>query len=327
VPTVGEVIPRRWTRPALAAVSLALLAGCSSAPQDDAAEGWSPPPPAAPGVGRGEPAPQVGCTAQVTDAGALRAAIAGAAPGDRLCVRGDLSGSRVLIDRSGTPQRPITLLGGGRTTVGGISVEADHVIVDGFASVRAQAPGVLLRGDGLTLRNSTVQSPRGGDGDGVRFFGTGIQIVRNTISDTVGRTERHADCMQTYATDERHPASSQVLIEGNLCEDIDNICVIAEGPNSEAGDGSGEGRARQFVVRDNVCDNGAGQALFFDDVSQVVVTGNRVVGPVDKAFSFQNGSVGALVEGNSLAPGVGYEVGIDESSRRGYRGPEPGGRP
>ena len=40
--------------------------------------------------------------------------------------------------------------------------------------------------------------------------------------------------MQTFATDDNHPASQNVLIDSNRCEDIDNICLIAEGPNSEA---------------------------------------------------------------------------------------------
>ncbi|MEU8871258.1 hypothetical protein AB0D24_08785 [Streptomyces javensis] len=38
-------------------------------------------------------------------------------------------------------------------------------------------------------------------------------------------------------------------------------------------------------------------------------------------------STGARVDGNTLHPGIRYEVGIDASSRPDYRGPEPGGLP
>jgi hypothetical protein len=118
-----------------------------------------------------------------------------------------------------------------------------------------------------------------------------------------------------------------VRIEANRCERIDNICLIAEGPNSEAGDGSGEGRSTNFVFTNNYCDNGAGQALFVDDVSNVTVTNNQIVGAITKAFAFQNESTGATVRDNEINAGIGYEVGMDESSQDRYQGPNPGGAP
>ncbi len=36
---------------------------------------------------------------------------------------------------------------------------------------------------------------------------------------------------------------------------------------------------------------------------------------------------GVTVTGNRIAPGIRYEVAIDDSSGRGYQGPEPGGSP
>jgi hypothetical protein len=59
----------------------------------------------------------------------------------------------------------------------------------------------------------------------------------------------------------------------------------------------------------------------------VAVVGNRIVGPVSKAFAFQNGATGALVRDNELASEIDYEVGMDDSSEDGYHGPEPGGAP
>ena len=285
----------------------------------------APAPTGGPGMGQAEPL--TGCTAQAGDAAGMAQAVSAAEPGARICLTGDMSPARLSVQRSGTADRPITILGGGKATTAGITVEADHVVIDGVIAQQPEAPGISLKGTNLTLKNSASLSPRKGDGDGIRFWGSDLKILHNTIRDTRGTDKRHADCMQTFATDESHPASQNVLIDSNRCEKIDNICLIAEGPDSEAGDGSGDGRSTNFVFSNNYCDNGAAQALFIDDVSNVQVINNDVVGKVNKAFAFQNNATGATVTGNRIAPGIRYEVGIDDSSERGYKGPEPGGGP
>ncbi|GAA5173009.1 hypothetical protein GCM10023321_73720 [Pseudonocardia eucalypti] len=308
-----------------------VLAGCAEEPvvrpPGAAADlpAIAPGPPGNPGVGA--PTPQANCTKSASDAAGMAQAVGGATPGERICVTGNMGAERLTVRSSGSPDRLITILGGGKATVAGITVEADNVIVDGFTVQQPSAPGASLTGTNVMLRNTAIRSPRGGDGDGIRFWGDQIRILHNTISDTVGQDQRHADCMQTFATDEQHPASTDVLIDGNRCEKIDNICLIAEGPASEAGDGSGQGKSRHIVFSNNFCENRAGQALFVDDVSDMQVVGNEIVGGVDKAFAFQNGSTGAKVSGNRLAQGIDYEVGMDDSSRQGYQGPEPGGGP
>ena len=235
--------------------------------------------------------------------------------------------ARLIINRPGTEAAPITVLGAGKTVVHGISIDADNITIDGIHAKQPESPGIQARGNNITITNNVISAPQGGDGDGIRFWGRNIKIVHNTISDTRGRDERHADCMQTFATDDQFMASQEILIEQNRCERIDNICLIAEGPNSEAGDGSGDGRSTNFIFLGNYCDNGAGQALFFDDVSNVSIANNDITGAIDKAFSFQNNATGAHVQGNRLNPKIGYQVGMDDSSRAGYVGPEPGGDP
>jgi parallel beta helix pectate lyase-like protein len=284
-----------------------------------------PEPNGRPGMGQAEAL--TGCTAQATDSAGMTQALSAAAPGARICLTGDLRPARLTVERSGTEDRPITILGGGKAVTAGITLEADHVVIDGVIAQQPDAPGISLKGDNVTLKNSASLSPRQGDGDGIRFWGTDMKILHNTIRDTRGTDKRHADCMQTFATDEGHPASQNILIDSNRCEKIDNICLIAEGPNSEAGEGSGEGHSTDFVFSNNYCDNGAGQALFVDDVTDVQVINNDIVGKVEKAFAFQNESNGAIVRGNRIAPGISYEVGIDDSSEDGYEGPEPGGGP
>jgi Right handed beta helix region len=330
---VGLVGDRAWQRSALgcafAAVALvaALVAACG---QGGGAGGsganlMAPEPSGGPGMGQAEA--QTGCTARAGDPDGMRRVVTSASPGDRICLTGDMGSTRLNVERSGTADRPITILGGGNATTAGITVEANHIVIDGVIAREPRAPGMSLKGNNLTIKNSASLSPREGDGDGIRFWGNDIKILHNTIRDTRGTDERHADCMQTYATDEDHPASQNVLIDSNRCEMIDNICMIAEGPDSEAGDGSGDGRSTNFVFSNNHCDNGAGQALFVDDVSNIQVINNNIVGKVNKAFAFQNKSTGVTVQGNRIAPGIRYEVAIDDSSRPGYQGPKPGGTP
>jgi hypothetical protein len=268
------------------------------------------------------------CTKRVADGGSLQQAVGSAAPGQKICALGNMGGTRLQVSRSGTANAPIMVIGNGSTPVKGITVEASNVVVAGFSAVNPQAPGIEMRGNNITVRNNTVKHPTGGDYDGLRFFGSNLKILNNTISDvSPDGSGAHADCMQSYATDPGSPASQNVLIDGNKCQRIDNQCLIAEGPNSSAGDGSGQGRSANITFTNNFCDVNAGQALQIDDVQGVKVTGNTITGKPDKAFAFQNNSTGAVVAANKIAAGIGYQVGMDSSSRTGYQGPAVGGAP
>src|SRR5262249_14273723 len=155
------------------------------------------------------PAPALnpaGCTKQV-DASGLQGTLDGALPGDRICVKGD-SNDRIRVTRSGSSGTPIVILGAGESSVKGITIKADHVIVHGFDMTDASAPAMEITGNGVAVLNNTIRGPRGGDGDGIRFFGTDIKILHNTISDARNLGGAHADCMQTFATNT--PASMDV---------------------------------------------------------------------------------------------------------------------
>ena len=330
VPSVAPSLPAPTSTPSVPApdaqpVSAECAAswGATGAPTDVLAV------PAAPATdvcrpGAVRPVTAVGnCTVQVDGAGMTKA-VEQAGAGDRICVRGT-SDARLTVNRSGTATAPIQVLGTGDSTVNGITVQGDHVVVDGFTVTKASAPAIQLTGTGITVRNNVVTHPTGGDGDGIRFFGTDLRILHNTVSDVRNEGGAHADCMQTYATNT--PTSENVLIHSNRCEKIDNQCLIAEGPKSREGDGSGEGRSSYMTFTGNYCEFGAAQAVMIDDVQNVTVTSNEIVGDGPKAFGFDNGSTGARVRDNKIAEGISYEVGMDSSSREGYEGPEVGGAP
>jgi hypothetical protein len=201
----------------VALAGLLIVAGCAApaGPQVEPPRAGTAVPAPAGGPGAGPAQAQDNCCTHAASAAAMAAAVGSAAAGDRICLAGDMGQNRLVLTRSGTPAQPILVLGGGRTTTAGITIEADKVMIDGVAARNPAAPGVSLRGANVALTNSTVSSPQGGDGDGIRFWGRNITIAHNTISDTSGRDERHADCMQTFATDGDHPASQDVRIEAN----------------------------------------------------------------------------------------------------------------
>lgn len=117
-----------------------------------------------------------------------------------------------------------------------------------------------------------------------------------------------------------------MLIEGNRCEDIDNMCLLAEGSNE--GEGDGHGHTTGLTVRDNHCETlRASQTLMFEDVQHATITGNTFAAAPDHPIGLAIGSTHAHVGGNTVSPDIGYEVGIDDSSLPGYEGPEPGGAP
>lgn len=235
----------------------------------------------------------------------------------------DPSASRLKITKGGTPDKPLIYSGNGQQ-VGGIDIDADNVVVDGYTMTKPSAPGIEIHGNNVTVQNNTVTAPKGGDGDGIRFFGNNITIKHNTISKTDNSTGAHADCMQTFATDDQDVASQHVVIDSNRCEQVDNMCLMAEGPNSEAGDGSGKGVSENWTFSNNYCQTlRASQTLMVDDVQHLTVTGNTWAAGPDHAIGLQNKSTDAHVRDNKLDPSIKCEVGIDKSSRKGYQGPTP----
>ncbi|QKV96555.1 hypothetical protein HUT19_36700 [Streptomyces sp. NA02950] len=74
---------------------------------------------------------------------------------------------------------------------------------------------------------------------------------------------------------------------------------------------------RGGTAREPITYSGGGAA-----VHGITVEADHVV-----AIGLADHSTGAPIGRNTLDPGIGYEVGVDASSRPGYEGPEPGGAP
>ena len=245
-------------------------------------------------------------------------------PGDVICFSGTLTEPLAILT-GGTPENPVVYAGGGSTTVPGITIDADNVVVQGFVSSGADSTGIVANGRNVTVQDNTITQVRytGDDVDGMRFFGDGTKLLRNRVYDLEANdvADSHVDCMQTFATS--GPGSSDVLIQGNRCENIRAQCLMAEGPNDTESGGSGQGVSRNWRFEGNYCDaNAKAQSVALEDIQNVTISGNQMAGKATKAFALGKGSSGIVVEGNEIGSGYGREVGFDDpSAAEGYQGP------
>ncbi|GAA5165480.1 hypothetical protein GCM10023321_55520 [Pseudonocardia eucalypti] len=280
----------------------------------------------APGGPPGASTPkQVNCTKQVTGA-ELNQAVSGAAAGDRICVSGQASAARLEIKKGGTADKPVYVIGNGKTAVKGLTVEADNVVVDGFTMEGPKAPGIEIKGKNITVQNNTVSHPTGGDYDGIRFFGDNLRILHNTITNITNTGGAHADCMQTF-TSGGGPPTSNLIVDGNKCEKIDNQCIMAEGPGDVGDGGGGPGKSENWTISNNYCQFGASQGLMIEAIQNITINNNEFQGNADKAIGLDINSTGAKVKANILGGGIKAAVGMSENSKEGYEGPKPQGGP
>ena len=75
-------------------------------------------------------------------------------PGDMICYSGELDDPLEIC--SGLPEAPIVYTGNGQTTVPGIRVKADNVVIQGFKSEDADSTGIWVSGVNITVQDNTV---------------------------------------------------------------------------------------------------------------------------------------------------------------------------
>jgi pectate lyase len=280
-------------------------------------------------TGTGTPPPTAQCTVDA-DVDSVPTEWAGAV----VCLSGTLD-SRLTISVGGTPDHPITYSGNGAATVRGIDVTASNVIVQGFASTDAHSMGAKLQGNNIVFRNNTIKHPvnAGDDTDGIRFFGDHIQILHNWISDVRDGADctmddgcgdgPHPDCFQTFYS-QQYATSSDIVIDGNRCEQVAAQCLIAEGPNLPEDGIAGPGESTDWTFSNNYCDDDAAQALMIRDIKNVSITDNDFEGTNNKAIALSDGSTGAHVSGNTVNPRIPKLITFDDDNEAsGYSGPQP----
>lgn len=215
--------PRRTVPVWIAAVSLALGAGCGG---QDSSAGHNPEPggnqPPSPGPSTGPDQSRLpDCNRTISQADEVPAALAAALPGTTLCFTGgDLGGTEVTLTRSGSVGAPVRLVSDG-AAVRGIRIFAKHVIVEGFTVTGGD--GVFLNGTDLAIRRTKVHEGRQGgitcepcensiieantvqhvDTVGIWVSGQRIEVRHNTVSGTVARNNGDADGIRFFGNGHR----------------------------------------------------------------------------------------------------------------------------
>jgi hypothetical protein len=199
------------------------------------------------------------------------------------------------------------------------------VLIENNAVIGADGSGIIVEGQRITVRGNVVAGSvrrEAGDADGVRFFGSDLRLVQNTITDIkddgYAGEPPHTDCFQTY--DNSRLPTVGVVISDNVCRNVDHQCLIATA--QESGRDGKVGRSHGIRFTGNECAVNGSQAVLVQWFPEVVVRGNTFEGRNDRAAYFLDGSVDGEFTGNTVPRSVRpYQ--IDDASRDGFTSDEP----
>jgi hypothetical protein len=277
-----------------------------------------------PGAVRPAPAP-TGVTVTATSASAAQTALNAANAGSVIFLSGNLGATPLTMSRSGASGNPIKIVGDGNSTIGGLELTGDWIEVHSINIVAPPAPGLSVTGTNMLIENVVIDGPTGGDGDCCRFWGSFLTFRHCTFKNTDDSTGAHADAMQNYSTDAGDPRTHDILIENCSMENIDNMALISEGPNSSAGDGDHTGHTTNITISKCYCKTRvAAQAVWFDDVQNWTIKDTTFEGTggdgLDHAVGADNGSTGGTISNCKLI-NVPHMLGMSDNSKPGYTGP------
>lgn len=206
------------------------------------------------------------------------------------------------------------------TQRGGITCECTDSTIEANTMRHVATNGVDVTGSRITVHANTISGtvPRdGGDADGMRFYGHGLRITDNSVSDISASgyaNPPHPDCFQTL--DNSKPPTYDVVISANTCRNVDAQCLIATG-DQDANSGAPAG-LRSITFIDNTCATNGAQAVNLRRWPNVAVLNNHFSGPnLDRGVSIIEGSTGVTVTGNTTARGL-PTIDIDDSSQTGF---------
>jgi Right handed beta helix region len=196
----------------------------------------------------------------------------------------------------------------------GITVNASNVTIQNFNFTNCASHCVWVKGTGNVVQDNTISQVYydGDDIDGLRFFGNGTRILRNTFTNILkgDKEDAHLDCMQTWASSSTGGGSSNVQIEANHCNDGNfHQCLMVEGPGSTDGGGGGDGVTSDWMVAGNFFACHANQTIALRDVHNTIIRDNNFAGSGRKAIQQADGTSGIRIRDNILGPGYGRLTG------------------
>ena len=184
----------------------------------------------------------------------------------------------------------------------------------------AATTGISISGQRVTVRENLVSATvpvDEGDADGVRFFGTGHRIISNLIRDIPAKGAAHPDCFQTFDTG--HPATFDVEIVGNTCQNVAENCLLAAG--DESGNGEAPADVRSITFIGNTCTTTGEQGVSLRRWPRADMRKNQFSGPnLERGILISAGSTGCTAKDNTTERDV-PPTEIDGSSRPGFNDP------
>lgn len=179
----------------------------------------------------------------------------------------------------------------------------------------ADGSGILVAGHHILVERNDVAGSvmiDAPDADGIRFFGSEITIRGNYVHDIFDRgypeaNRPHTDCFQTF--DNAKPPTTAVVIEGNICDNVDHQCLVAGALV--------KGRSAVIKFRNNICGNNGSQAVLLWGFPFVEITNNLFL-PSIRYFGvvLRSGSMNATIM-NNVFLGMFRPYDVDESSALG----------
>jgi len=189
-----------------------------------------------------------------------------------------------------------------------------EAVIQGNTVSYADGSGINIFGSNNLVEGNDIShsvDALGGDADGIRFFGEGHIIRNNFIHDITNAEapEAHTDCFQTF--DNSKPPTSNVLIEGNICQNVDHQCMMASAETQR--------QSSKITFRDNICDNNGWQAVYILQIPYATIVNNTFTDQLrgSRAIVLGDGAHDAIVMNNIFFGSYSaYEV--DDSSRVGF---------
>lgn len=229
-----------------------------------------------------------------------------------------VGGDGLLLEGTGIVAQKNTV----RDTVHGGIICASCIdsTIEANTVFHAATTGISITGQRITVRDNLVSATvpaDGGDGDGVWFFGTGHRIISNMIRDMPANGSAHPDCFQT--SDTGRPATFDVEIVGNTCQNVAENCLLATG--DESGNGEAPVDTRSIAFIGNTCATSGEQSVNLRRWPHADIRKNHFSGSdLKRGVLISAGSTGCTAKDNTAERDV-PPVEIDDSSRPGFNSP------
>lgn len=185
---------------------------------------------------------------------------------------------------------------------------------------RADGTGLVIDGDRSLVRDNTVSGSvmrTKGDADGIRFFGSRLRLIGNTIKNITASgyppgQGPHTDCFQTYDTHDIR-TSFDVVIVDNVCQNVDVQCLIATSHDKTVVPNG----VTTILFQHNNCGVNGSQGVLLEGFPNVVIRDNTFSGPQYRAVLVAKGSIGVTVADNTVHGSI-PSFDVDDESRTGF---------